>query len=48
VAFERGFELSVSANQQDGCKLRREIVHLAHLEPAKIEFIEFTALGKRD
>ena len=48
VAFERGIELSVSANQQDGGELRREIVHLADVEPAKIEFIEFTALGKRD
>ena len=48
VALERGLEFSVSANQQDGGELGREIVHIAHLEPAKIEFIEFTALGKRD
>jgi hypothetical protein len=48
VAFERGIELSVSANQQDGGELRRKIVHLAHVEPAKIKFVELTALGKRD
>jgi len=48
VPFDRGIELGVSANQKDGGELRREIVHLADAEPAKIELIEFTALGKRD
>ena len=47
-APKRGSKLSIAANQQDGGKLRREIVQVAHVEPAKIKFIELAALGQGD
>jgi len=48
AATERGSKLSIAANQQDGGKLRREIVEVAYVEQAKIKFIELAALGQGD